>query len=42
LIKRVEGNQWIPAKPKERLLNQLRTGEIKEETLKRLESRGGG
>jgi hypothetical protein len=42
LIKRVEGNQWIPAKPKERLLAQLRTGEIKAETLKRLESRGGG
>ncbi|NCX19373.1 MAG: HlyD family efflux transporter periplasmic adaptor subunit [Rhodobacteraceae bacterium] len=42
LIKRVEGNQWIPAKPKERLLKQLRSGEIKAETLKRLESRGGG
>ena len=42
LIKRVEGNQWIPAKPKERLLKQLRSGEIEAETLKRLESRGGG
>lgn len=42
LIKAVEGNQWIPAKPKERLLTQLRSGEIKEETLKRLESRRGG